>query len=307
MCLGDWVFQLDADEVVDDNFDRIRASLIEARSETVCFTVLRADYAPDLYHAFLPYTAHHPIPRIWRKGSVDWMTGKELHMEPYLAGTRKGISSFGTPTLARTDQVLHHVHRAYWIGKSKHKQRSPAARPLKRTSPMGSYKWAIDVAPDDMMPTTLKTLRSRQKTILANRLGVPDDFENAAPGEIPEDRPDLALSSKISALPNPILFVELGSRLDASTRFLAGEAGGCVVAIVGRQPADLYSQALSRCWQYRERILPVCMAPKEALRLPLADIDLLYIHQDCRGDLPDWAPRLAGHGLLCGPASDAPR
>lgn len=328
LCRGEWIFQIDADEVVGDEFVSVAETLRKADPEIKCFGVWRMDYAPDLYHGFLPYTAHPIIPRIWRKGSVDWQTGKALHMLPYLSGTTQVISTFPRPTFTPTDLAIHHIHRAFWIGKSKHKSRTDDRRavPMSRSSQMGNYKFAIDRIPDALVPKSLKEVRLTQKQELARRLGVSDAYDGYQPEAPVCDAQGFFLPSNadmlerlIRTLPNPILFVEVGSWLGSSTRFLAGKVGGCVVAIdhwggseehqrkaeFSNLPPKLFDQFLTNCWHYRERILPVRMASQQALALPIEGIDLLYLdgahdYESVTFDLENWSPRVAAHGLLCG-------
>lgn len=328
MCSGEWIFQLDADEIVSDDFSSILEKIANASNDTVCFGVNRIDYAPDLYHAFLPFTAHPSIPRIWRKGRVDWNTGKIIHMTPYLSGTKRAISSCPEPIFIKTQLLLHHLHRSYWIGKKRHKIRSDDRRtkPLTRSSRLGEYKFSIQYVPEAIVPDVLVRLRNNQKAVLASRLGIMDDFasfnadgvkRDAQGFFLPENRKNLARIFETT--PNPILVVEIGSWLGSSTRFLASQTGGCVVAIdhwkgseehyKQEQYADvlpsLYQTFLANCWSYRSKIIPVRRTSDEALKLPLDNIDILYIdgahdYDSVFADLKNWSPRVASGGVICG-------
>ena len=186
LCQGEWIIQLDADEVVSDNFSEIRDLISKADERTECFSVWRIDYIADLYHGFMPYICHTHIPRIWRKGAVDWRTGRALHMFPYRTGTQQAIHTFPEPVNVKTDIILHHLHRAFWIGKGTHKRRIEEQRrpPLSRSSTIGNYKWTLERLTDPIVPSTIKKLRSGQKDRLADQLGIVDDFATFDPSQL---------------------------------------------------------------------------------------------------------------------------
>lgn len=328
LCRGEWVLQIDADEVLGDEFPELRRVLAAAPPETVCFGVWRLDYAPDLRHGFLPYTAHPSIPRVWRRGGVTWLTGKSLHMEPYLTGTTTPASLAGPPAFRPLELLLHHVHRANWIGKAREKvRREERGRPpMSRASRLGSYAFAVDRVPRAVTPAALRRAADGQKAALMAALGVAEDpFDTAEPDPpisaqgffLPSN--EAMLTDTIRTLPNPLLFVEIGSWLGASTRFLAGRTGGCVVAIDHWRGSDehrgradysgvlpmLYRQFLANCRAQRDRILPLRMTSADALALPLRGIDLLYVdgahdYDSVLFDLRSWSSRMAAHGVICG-------
>lgn len=328
LCNGDWILQLDADEVTGNRFDVIRSIVKEADSETQCFGIWRLDYAPDLYHGYLPYTAHPSIPRIWRKGSVDWLTGRAIHMTPYLSGTKEPVTKFKAPTYVVLDQVIHHIHRAYWVGKSKHKVRYDEAgrQPLARSAKIGEYAFRNDRVPDAVVPECLKFLRRQQKDELLRQLDLSDDFATINPEARPCDAQGFFLPSNeaklaeiIGTLANPLLFVEIGSWLGASTRFLASKVGGCVIAIDHWQGSQehhgsveyanvlpsLYQQFLTNCYAYRDRIVPVRLSSKSALELDIQGVNLLYVdgahdYASVLFDLENWSLRISPHGVICG-------
>ncbi|GAU82912.1 hypothetical protein BIWAKO_02835 [Bosea sp. BIWAKO-01] len=328
MCKGEWVFQLDADEVVSDDFASIRDLIADADAKTSCFGVNRVDYAPDLYHAFMPFTAHPSIPRVWRKGSVDWNTGKVIHMTPYLSGTNSPVSSFSAPIFIATNLILHHLHRAYWIGKSKHKIRADDKRTtaLSRESRLGEYKFAIERIPAAIVPQALLDARDGQKAALAKQLGVEDEFEGFDPSGVELDAQGFFLPGNkhnlgriLSSVANPIVVVEIGSWLGSSTRFLASRSGGCVIAIdhwIGSEEhykqeqytdllPKLFVTFLANCWEYKSKILPIRKNSVEALTLPIENIDVLYIdgahdYDSVYADLTNWSPRVAESGVICG-------
>jgi len=328
LCRGTWVFQLDADEVVDDRFPEIRSILEDAIPDNQCFGLWRLDYAPDLYHGYLPYESHPAIPRIWRKGSVDWLTGRAIHMTPYLTGTKEPVTTFSAPTYVVLDYVIHHVHRASWIGKTKHKVRfdETGRSPLTRSSRLGDYKFIIDRVPNAIVPEPMKRVRHQQKEKLLEKLNIPDGFSALPTDKISCDAQGFFLPSNedrlsevIKTLPNPIIFVEIGSWQGASTRFLASKVGGCVIAIdhwEGSQEhrnrpeyetilSSLYQQFLVNCYPYRDRIIPVRRSSRKALELDIQDIDLLYIdgahdYHSVLFDLENWTPRLSPYGTVCG-------
>lgn len=172
---------------------------------------------------------------------------------------------------------------------------------------------------------SLRQLRAHQKRVLMQELGVEDDFLKVDTANLAVDSQGFFLPSNlqglknlISDLPHPLLFVEIGSWLGSSTRFLAQQTGGCVIAIdpwtgsAEHQKGEfrgmlplLQQQFLRNCYAYRERILPIQRTSEDALALPIKDIDLLYIdgahdYASVLADLRNWTPRLAPYGIVCG-------
>ncbi|PZR17138.1 MAG: hypothetical protein DI532_02470 [Azospirillum brasilense] len=309
LCAGRWIFQVDADEVLGKGFEAIREEVEKASDDVICFGVWRMDYAPDLYHAFQPYKAHPSIPRIWRRNEVTWLTGKALHMIPYRTGTQQPISTFPEPIFKKTDLLLHHLHRAYWIGKSSHKIRADEAKrpPLSRLAKIAGYSFEIAEVPSELLPETIGNLRRKQKqALLAGLSGediLPTQSVGPTTGTLAGLEPKAAqiqLDRLIRALPNPILFVHAGNASASLTHFLALQTGGCVVVQSHWKDFADRAEYFKGVAGQADKIIVTDSASR--VRQDLKNVDLLFIEglNDLLPILQDWSPCLSQHALICG-------
>jgi len=239
---GDWVLTLDGDEVLGDGFADL---LMQVRkngipSETVAFSFRRLEYAPDLRHAFLPVDVQMAHPRLVKNGTSTWLTGADLHMTQRDLLTGESLGRTPEPRCIRSPLLLHHLHRAQWIGKSWQKKMRPGERgawPMRRSSRLGKGKWAIEPV-GDLICDQITHLSRNQMQVLRDQLGVTSKYcEMCEPQICFQETPAglvKSLEAVVGRLPHPVLFVEVGlGSLDLSGALTAISGGG----VVGLSPS----------------------------------------------------------------------